>query len=79
MFQSSKKRMQALLELVDDMLVGAPEEDLVAPTPHPHRRPVKLRLERRAGSVAARPMHCLSPVRPAAERERDRARDEPVR
>ena len=79
MFQSSKKRMQALLDLVDDMLVGAPEEDLVAPVPHPHphRRPVELRLERRAGSVAARPMHCLSPVRPAAER--DRARDEPVR
>jgi hypothetical protein len=77
MFQSSKKRMQALLDIVDDMLVGAPEEDLVAPRPHPHRRPVELRVVRRAGSVAARPMHCLSPVRTVAER--DRTRDEPVR
>ena len=73
MFQSSKKRMQALLDVVDDMLAGAPEP--VAP--HPHQRSVKLRIERRPGSVPARPMHCVSPVRPAAER--DRARSQPVR
>jgi hypothetical protein len=75
MFQSTKKRMQALLDVVDDMLVGAPEPESVAP--HPHQRSVHLRIERRPGSVAARPMHCLSPVRPPAER--DRVRDQPVR
>lgn len=64
MFQSSKKRMRALLDIVDDMLVGAPEEDLAAP--HPHRRPVQLRIDRRDGAVAPRPMHCLSPVRSPA-------------
>ena len=70
MFQSSKKRMQALLDVVDDMLAAPPEP--VAP--HPHRRPARVRIERRAGSVAVRPMHCLSPVRPPAERTRDRVR-----
>ncbi len=63
MFQSPKRRMRALLDVVDDMLAGAPEPEL---PPHPHRRPVQLRMQRRAGAVAPRAMHCLSPVRPAA-------------
>jgi hypothetical protein len=61
MFQSSVKRLKALLTLADDLL-GGPEP---LPTPHPHRRPVTVRIERRAGSVAARPTHCLCPVRSA--------------
>jgi hypothetical protein len=61
MFQSPLKRLRALLTLTDDML-GAPP----APVPHPHRRPVRIARERRAGSVAPRAMHCLSPVHPAS-------------
>jgi hypothetical protein len=75
MFQSSKKLINAVLGVVDDMLVG--EDDPVAepmPVPHPHDRTVRLRIERRPGSVAARPMHCLSPVRPPAERHSDAVR-----
>ena len=70
MFQSSKKRMRALLDLVDDVLGDPPQPVAV----HPHRRPVRVRIERRPGSVAARPMHCLSPVRPPAERALDEVR-----
>jgi hypothetical protein len=80
MFQSTKKRMQALLDVVDDMLVGAPdpEPETLAPHshphshPHPHRRPLQPRRQRRAGTVAARPMHCLSPVRSPAPPTADR-------
>jgi hypothetical protein len=60
MFQSSAKRLRAFLSLADDFL-GDPEPE----TPHPHRRPVRISYERRGGSVAAAPAHCLSPVRPA--------------
>ncbi len=56
--------MQNLLEIVDDMLVGAPESE--ATVPHPHERTVQIRLERRAGTVAARQMHCLVPARAPA-------------
>jgi hypothetical protein len=72
MFQSSKKLMQAILDVVDDMLVGADDPlDVEDERPsHPHDRTVRLRIERRAGAVAARPMHCLSPVRPLDERDR---------
>ncbi len=66
MFQASKKRMQALLEIVDDMLVGAPEAE-EQPAPHPHQRTVRLTIERRRGTVAPREMHCLSPVRSVAQ------------
>ena len=72
MFQASKQRLQRLLDVVDDMLVGAPEEDLEIAAPHPHARTVQLRIERRPGTVAPRPAHCLSPIqRPAALRARD--------
>ena len=62
--------MRALLDLVDGVLADPADE---APV-HPHRRPVALRIERRVGIVSARPMHCLSPVRPPASSPRDRVR-----
>jgi hypothetical protein len=74
MFQSLKKGTEALLAVVDDMLVGAPEEDVEIALPHPHERTVRLQLERRAGTVAPRQMHCLSPVRAPAQAARDRVR-----
>ncbi|HET9124353.1 MAG TPA: hypothetical protein VFN65_05655 [Solirubrobacteraceae bacterium] len=75
MFQATKKRLQRLLDVVDDMLVGAPEEDMEIAAPHPHVRTVQLRIERRAGTVAPRPAHCLSPLpRPAVRRSRDLVR-----
>jgi len=66
MFQSSARRLRALLSLVDDVLGDPPE----AEAPHPHRRPLRFQPERRRGSVAPGPAHCLSPVRPVAERRR---------
>jgi hypothetical protein len=75
MFQASKKRLQHLLDVVDDMLVGAPEEHMEIAAPHPHARTVRLRIERRAGTVPPRPAHCLSPIqRPAVQRTRDAVR-----
>jgi len=65
MFQSSGKRLRALLSRFEDVLGDPP-----AQAPHPHRRPVRIDLERRGGSVPARPAHCLCPVRSAPERER---------
>ncbi len=70
MFQSSVKRLKALLTLTDDLLADPP-----APAEHPHRRPVRVARERRGGTVAPRAMHCLSPVRPASsDARRDRVR-----
>jgi hypothetical protein len=66
MFQVSVKRFRALMTLLEDVL-GDPEP-LVAP--HPHRRPVRIHRQRRAGSVAPRPAHCLSPIRPSPEHGR---------
>jgi hypothetical protein len=71
MFQASVKRFRALMTLVDDVL-GDPEPTV---TPHPHRRPVRIQRERRPGTVAPRPTHCLSPVpvrHAAARPARDR-------
>jgi hypothetical protein len=59
MFQSSTKRLRAWLSVLDDVLGDPPLET----TPHPHRRQLRCRHERRGGSVPARPAHCLSPVR----------------
>ena len=72
MFQASGKRLRTLLTLLDDVL-GDPEPPAA---PHPHRRPVRIQRERRAGTVATRPTHCLSPVpvRPAAARAARRDR-----
>jgi hypothetical protein len=65
MFQSSAKRLRALLSLADDIL-GDPEPEI----PHPHRRPLRFEHQRRPGSVPAPPAHCISPVRPAPQRTR---------
>jgi hypothetical protein len=66
MFQAPAKRFRALRTLLDDVL-GDPEPPAA---PHPHRRPVRIERERRAGTVATRPTHCLSPlpVRPGMAR-----------
>jgi hypothetical protein len=67
MFQSSARRLRALLSLADDVL-GDPLEPAA---PHPHRRPLRLEHERRPGSVPPRPARCLSPVRAPIVRERN--------
>jgi hypothetical protein len=76
MFQSPKRLMRAVLDVVDEMLLG--EDDPIIEEPqrptHPHDRTVRLRIERRAGTVSARPMHCVSPLRPLAERRGDAVR-----
>lgn len=73
MFQVSKRRVRALMTMMDDLL-GDPD---TPPAPHPHRRPVRIERQRRPGSVAPRPAHCLSPVRPTPGpgRERSSARN----
>jgi hypothetical protein len=74
MFQSSANRLRAWLNRVDDLLADPPEhlddqldDPFVAlprdPHLHPHRLPLRWDHERRPGSVAARPAHCISPVR----------------
>jgi hypothetical protein len=74
MFLRMRERFEAVMDLVDDILAADPDADpdpdLEPALSHPHDRTVSLRLERRGGSVAARDMHCLCPVRPAAERAR---------
>jgi hypothetical protein len=62
MFQRSSERLYRLLSLLDDVL-GDPIEEAA---PHPHRRTLRWERERRPGSVAARPAHCISPVRASA-------------
>jgi hypothetical protein len=58
MFQASVKRLRALMTLVEDVL----GDDEPPAAPHPHRRPVRIQRQRRAGTVATRPTHCLCPV-----------------
>lgn len=79
MFQSSAKRLRALLSLAEDVLgdpgplLGYREPPLGDPepqAPHPHRRPLRFEHQRRPGSVAPPPAHCISPVRPAPRRQR---------
>jgi hypothetical protein len=62
MFQSSAKRLRALLSLADDIL-GDPEPGI----PHPHRQPLRFEHQRRPGSIPAPAAHCISPVRPARQ------------
>ncbi len=63
MFQRARGRFEALITVIDEVL-AAPEPE---PVPHPHDRVVSLHRQRRAGSVQARELHCLCPVRRAAE------------
>ncbi len=77
MFQSSAKRLQALLSRVDDILADHPQETRPPaveprheqhrpePRAHPHRRHLRWERARRPGSVPAAPAHCISPVRTA--------------
>jgi hypothetical protein len=58
MFPASVKRLRALMTLVEDVL----GDDEPPAAPHPHRRPVRIQRQRRAGTVATRPTHCLCPV-----------------
>jgi hypothetical protein len=67
MFQRTKQRFEALMALVDGVLADEPQP---AAPPHPHERIVSLRVARRGGAVAPREMHCLCPVRPAADVQR---------
>jgi hypothetical protein len=71
MFRKHSERLHRLLSLLDDVLGDAPEEA----RPHPHRRPLAWQPVRRGGSVAARPAHCLSPIRPARTPRVDRVRE----
>jgi len=70
MFQSSAHRLRTWLMGAGDLL-GDPEardrerQDFRT---HPHRRDLRWERARRAGSVAARPAYCLSPVRSAPYR-----------
>jgi hypothetical protein len=65
-----RARFEAVMDLVDDILAADPDSDSEPAPSHPHDRTVALRIERRGGSVAPREMHCLCPVRHAAERAR---------
>jgi hypothetical protein len=69
MFQLTPERLQRLLSLLEDVLGDPPAE---AVTHHPHRRALRWQPPRRAGTVSARPAHCLSPVRMST---RQRMRD----
>jgi hypothetical protein len=77
MFQSSTHRLRAWLSRFDDVLGDHPDdahEPQDDPFSHPHRRPLRWERTRRAGAVAARPAHCISPVRATIDAEgRDRA------
>jgi hypothetical protein len=68
MFLRTRERFETLMALVDDILAADSDPDPEPEPRHPHDRTVSLRLDRRDGSVRAREMHCLCPVRPAPER-----------
>jgi hypothetical protein len=70
MFQSSKSRLRAWMTRFDDILADHPDEARPHETDfhaHPHRQSLRWDRPRRPGSVAARPAHCISPVRAAHE------------
>jgi hypothetical protein len=77
MFHSSANRLRAWLNGAGDTLGDAAEagdRDLEGFRTHPHRRELRWERSRRPGSVAARPGHCISPVRSAPDRgDRDAA------
>lgn len=80
MFRPSLERLQAWIELADDVL-GDPSADAQPPAAqlhtgeparprgtHPHRRALRWQRARRPGTVPAAPAHCLSPVRASGQR-----------
>ena len=70
MFRTSFTRLRTWLETVD-VLGDSPDEAQALEEnffEHPHRSPLRWERERRAGSVQARPAHCLCPVRPGRAR-----------
>jgi hypothetical protein len=69
MFQLTPERLRRLLSLLDDVLGDPPAEVI---NHHPHRRTLRWQPARRAGTVSARPAHCLSPIRMST---RQRMRD----
>jgi hypothetical protein len=76
MFQSSAHRLRAWLSRADDIVGGFPDDahdPQDDPLTHPHRRPLRWERARRAGSVAARPAHCIAPVRATIDAD-ERAR-----
>jgi hypothetical protein len=66
MFQLTPERLQRLLSLVDDVLLGDPPEEAEN---HPHRQPLRWHPRRRAGTVSARPARCLSPIRMSSRQQ----------
>jgi hypothetical protein len=64
MFQRRLRPFRGLLSLLDDVLGDDFDQaDRTDEAPHPHRRSLRWQRERRPGSVAPRPAHCISPVR----------------
>jgi hypothetical protein len=73
MFQASADRLRTWLRWAEDALGDPPEDARGEPhnfKSHPHRRPLRWDRARRAGTVAARPAHCISPVRAGASAAR---------
>jgi hypothetical protein len=59
MFHKASTPLGRLLSLIDDVLGDSVDE--VAP--HPHRRDLRWKRQRRPGSIPAPFEHCLTPVR----------------
>jgi hypothetical protein len=69
MFQASADRLRTWLRWTEDILGDPPDDARGDPhnfLSHPHRHPLRWGRARRAGAVAARPAHCISPVRAGA-------------
>jgi hypothetical protein len=69
MFRSTARDLRSWWSDFSDDILGADlppalyEDDLEYHVGHPHRQPLVGRRPRRPGAVAARPGHCLCPVR----------------
>jgi hypothetical protein len=66
MFLASANRLRTWLRWAEDVLGDSPDDahgDHDDYLSHPHRRPLRWERERRAGTVAAHPAYCISPVR----------------
>jgi hypothetical protein len=66
MFRSTSSRLRSWWSATSGDLLGGDityEHPLDHHLNHPHRRALHRPARRRAGAVAARPAHCISPVR----------------